>query len=162
MNLYQSLGVLLFGSRLKRLSDAFLSDVNRVYKSHNIPFEASWFPVFYLLSQHDTVSITDIAAQLEVSHSAASQLVSNLQEKGILKTGTTPDDARKKLVCFTPKGKKILTQVLPVWAALQKAMEELIEEGAHSRHLLGAITEIEDGMEQTPLLNRIEAHLDGA
>jgi DNA-binding MarR family transcriptional regulator len=159
MNFYQSLGVLVFGSRLKRLSDAFLSDVNRIYKSHNIPFEASWFPVFYLLSRQDTVSITDIAAQLEVSHSAASQLVSNLQEKGILKTTTTPDDARKKLVCFTPKGKKILAQVLPVWAALQKAMEQLITEGEHSGHLLHAITEIENGLESSPLLNRIEAHL---
>ncbi|GGH71796.1 DNA-binding MarR family transcriptional regulator [Filimonas zeae] len=159
MNFYQSLGVLVFGSRLKRLSDAFLSDVNRIYKSHDIPFEASWFPVFYLLSQQEAVSISDIATQLEVSHSAASQLVSSLQEKKILKTATTPDDARKKLVTFSPKGRKILAQVLPVWTALQQAMEQLIQEGEHSKHLLSAITDIENRLEQTPLLSRIETHL---
>lgn len=159
MNFYQSLGFLVFGSRLKRLSDTFLGDVNRIYKSHNIAFDASWFPIFYILSKQDAVSISEIASQLEVSHSAASQMVSSLQEKGIIKAETTAEDARKKLITFTPKGKKILAQVLPVWTALQQAMEALITEGEHSRHMLQAIKEIETNLEKTPLLNRIEQKL---
>ncbi|BAV06282.1 DNA-binding transcriptional regulator, MarR family [Filimonas lacunae] len=159
MNLYQSLGFLVFGSRLKRLSDTFLSDVNRIYKAHDIAFDAAWFPVFYILSQEDAVTISSIATQLEVTHSAASQLVSNLQEKGLVKAGTNAEDARKKVVSFTPKGKKILDQVLPVWTALQTAMEQLVAEGPNSAHMLQAISEMEAGLAREPLLSRIENNL---
>lgn len=159
MNFYQSLGFLVFGSRLKRLSDTFLSDVNRIYKSHNISFDAAWFPVFYILSEQEQVTISDIATRLEVTHSAASQLLSNLQEKGLVKSEVPASDARKKVVRFTPKGKKILDQVLPVWTALQQAMEQLIGEGAHSSKVLEALAEMEAGLAREPLLNRIENHL---
>lgn len=159
MNFYQSLGFLVFGSRLRRLSDAFLHDVSRIYKSHNIAFDASWFPVFYILSQQSEVSIGDIAGQLEVSHSAASQLVSSLQEKGLVTATVAADDARRKVVCFTAKGKKILDKVRPVWTALQQAMEELIAEGPDSKKILSAVSEIEAGLARQPLLERIENKL---
>ncbi|HXL56023.1 MAG TPA: helix-turn-helix domain-containing protein, partial [Chitinophagaceae bacterium] len=115
MNFYQSLGFLVFGSRLKRLSDIFLNDVNRIYKSHNIPFDASWFPVFYILSQKQEVSIKEISDELNVSHSAVSQLISNLQQKGLIKSVVSKKDARHKAVAFTAKGAKLLQKITPVW-----------------------------------------------
>jgi len=66
MNFYQQLGFLVFGSRLKRLSDTFINDINKVYKSYNIQFDASWFPVFYILSQKEEVSIKEISDDLNV------------------------------------------------------------------------------------------------
>ena len=36
MNFYQDLGFLVFGSRLKRLGDIFINDVNRIYKDYKI------------------------------------------------------------------------------------------------------------------------------
>ena len=56
MNFYQDLGFLVFGSRLKRLGDTFINDINRIYKDHKIPFDASWFPVFYILYETLLVS----------------------------------------------------------------------------------------------------------
>ena len=52
MSIYKKTGVLLFGTRLKRLSDKFLSDLSKIYKDEDIRFEAGWFPVFYLLDSH--------------------------------------------------------------------------------------------------------------
>ena len=52
MNFYQQLGTLVFGTRLKKLSDYFLSEINKVYSDQNIPFEASWFGVFFLVRMH--------------------------------------------------------------------------------------------------------------
>src|SRR3954466_7040072 len=113
MNFYQSLGFLVFGSRLKRLSDAFLNDVSQVYKFHNISFDASWFPVFYILSQKTEVSIKEISGELNVSHSAISQLVSNLQQKGLIKSVISTKDARHKAVTFTSKGERLLQKIKP-------------------------------------------------
>ena len=51
MNFYEELGYLVLGSRMRRLSEAFLSEINKTYQSAGISFDASWFPVFYLLSK---------------------------------------------------------------------------------------------------------------
>jgi hypothetical protein len=79
MNLYEGLGYLVLGSRLRRLSENFLSEINQAYQQAGIDFDASWFPVFYLLSKNDALSIKELSEQTEVSHPAASQLISNLK-----------------------------------------------------------------------------------
>lgn len=159
MSFYESLGFLVFGSRLRRLSEAFLSDVNKIYASHDLSFDAAWFPVFYILSRQETVSIKDISDELGISHSAVSQLVSSLQQKGLTKTSPANDDARKKVVAFTAKGKKLQQQVQPVWDALHQAMEALVQEGKHSKTILTAIAEIEQGLQNESVFNRVQAIL---
>src|ERR1700754_1646842 len=130
MNFYQQLGFLVFGSRLKRLSDTYLNDVNRIYKKHKIDFDASWFPVFYLLSEKKEVSIKEISDELNVSHSAISQLLSSLQQKGLIKSGMSKKAARHRAITCTAKGAKLSEKIKPVWNALQTAMEELANENA--------------------------------
>ncbi|MFT3823149.1 MAG: MarR family winged helix-turn-helix transcriptional regulator [Chitinophagaceae bacterium] len=159
MSFYQSLGYLVFGSRLRRLSETFLSDVNEIYKTHKLSFDASWFPVFYILSRQETVSIKDIADELCISHSAVSQLISNLQQKGLIKTTTDAADARKKVVTFTAKGAKLQQKIAPVWDALGAAMQELAAEGTHSKKILQAIDEMEQALEKRSIFNRVEQKL---
>ena len=159
MEFYQSVGYLLFGTRLRRLSEAFLQDVNRLYRKHKIRFEASWFPVFYLLSQQEELSIKEIAGSLHISHSAANQLVSSLQEKGLVRSVVSRSDARHKVVTFSPRGHKLLQQVLPVWKAMQEAMEELSDEAAASRNLLKALTAVENNIVKKGVFERIEQKL---
>lgn len=143
MNFYQPLGFLVFGSRLKRLGDTFLNEVNKIYRSHNISFDASWFPVFYILSQKEEVSIREISNDLNVSHSAISQLISSLQQKGLIKSVVSKKDARHKVITFTIKGQKLLVKIQPVWTALQQAMEQLANENIQSKKILEALTAIE-------------------
>ncbi len=159
MNFYQDLGFLVFGSRLKRLGDTFINDINKVYKDHKIGFDASWFPVFYILSQKKEVSIKEIADDLKVSHSAISQLTSSLQQKGFIKSVVSKKDARNKAITFTAKGEKLLQKIRPVWIALEKAMNELVEESASSKKILKALTAVETGLHTKDLFERIDVHL---
>lgn len=156
MDFYQQTGVLVFGSRLRRLSETFIGDINRLYKQQGIAFEAAWFPVFYMLGQQPSLSIIDIADTLGTSHSAASQLVTKLQEKGHLKVITDKSDNRKKKVAFTAKGQKLYQQVQPVWTALQQAMQELLQE---NQALMPALLKAENALAESPLIHRIEKHL---
>lgn len=156
MNFYQSLGFLFFGTRLKRLSEAFLNDINKLYKKHKISFDASWFPVFYLLAQDGEVSIRTISNELRISHSAASQMVSSLQQKGFIKSTVSKKDARHKVVTFTSKGQKLLQKVQPVWNALQQAMEELSSETVQSKKILEALTAMENNLQKQSVFERVE------
>ncbi len=159
MQFYQSLGYLVFGSRLRRLSESFLSDVNKVYQSLGIQFDASWFPVFYILSEKDEVSIRDISDELAVSHSAVSQLVSGLQQKGLILITVSASDARKKVIVLSEEGKKLQRQVAPVWEALTVAMQNMAEEKKNSRHILKGIEDIENSLDKESLFERIQKHL---
>ncbi|HEY9260231.1 MarR family winged helix-turn-helix transcriptional regulator [Chitinophaga sp.] len=159
MSFYPSLGYLVFGSRLRRLSEYFLMEVNKVYEQAGIPFDASWFPVFYLLSKQQPMPMIDISEQLEISHSAVSQMVTNLKKKGLLKTTPCKEDGRRQLVAFSKKGEELLQQIQPVWAAITEAMNELVMENKQSQQILAAIAQIEQSVQQTSLADRIKQQL---
>ncbi len=155
MNFYEHLGHLVLGSRLRRLSEAFLSEINKTYQAADIEFDASWFPVFYLLSKNESLSIKELSEATGVSHPAASQLVTNLKSKKLLKTTTCKDDGRRQLVELTQAGHQLLKQVLPVWQALSITMEEIITTEPECLHLLPAITALENTFKAVNLSEKI-------
>ena len=159
MSFYPSLGFLVFGSRLRRLSEYFLMEVNKVYEQAGIPFDASWFPVFYVLSKQQPVPLIDIADTLEISHSAVSQMVTSLRKKGLVKTAPCPDDGRRQLVMLTKKGEDLLQQVQPIWTAISGAMTQLTASHKQSRQILDAIAQVEQAVQQVPLSARITTEL---
>lgn len=159
MNFYQTVGYLFFGTRLKRLSEFYISDVNKIYQKHKINFDASWFPVFYILSRDKEVSIRKISNELYISHSAASQMVSSLQEKGFVRSKVSKEDARHKVVTFTAKGEKMLEKVKPVWDTLNKVMEDVIAESPASKKLLQSLSSFENSLLEQGLYARVEKEL---
>jgi DNA-binding MarR family transcriptional regulator len=159
MNLYQSLGYLVMGSRLRRLSESFLSEINRAYQNEGIDFDASWFPVFYLLSKNDALSIKELSDQTEVSHPAASQLIANLKNKNLVTSATCADDGRRQLVTLTGKGRALLEQILPMWVAIVSAMDDLLVNEPGCRDLLPAISTMEEVFKQHSLSEKIGSKL---
>ncbi|MGE7774510.1 MarR family winged helix-turn-helix transcriptional regulator [Chitinophaga sp. NPDC101104] len=160
MSFYPKLGYLIFGSRLRRLSEYFLAEVNKVYAQAGIAFDASWFPLFYLLSEGRQLTLMDISQELEVSHSAVSQLIANLKGKGLVTTMRCAEDGRRQLVELTKKGAALLQQVLPVWKAIGESMESLVQEDPQSRKILEAIGALERSVAEDPLSARILRAMD--
>ncbi len=159
MNLYQGLGFLVLGSRLRRLSENFLAEINRAYQNEGIDFDASWFPVFYLLSKNDSLSIKELSEQTEVSHPAASQLITNLKNKRLVSSATCADDGRRQLVQLTTEGRTLLTKILPVWDAILIAMNEIAIKEPGCSELLPAITSMENAFRSVSLADRISVKL---
>lgn len=159
MDFYKSLGYLILGSRLRRLSDYFLQEVNQVYEAEGIPFEASWFPLFYILDHKGVASIREIANQTQVSHSAVSQLVSNLKKRGLVETNPGEEDARHQLVRLTPAGHELLERVQPIWTSLTETLENLAESHPATSQLLCSINTLEEAFQQNGLSNRVQHDL---
>jgi DNA-binding MarR family transcriptional regulator len=159
MNLYQGLGYLVLGSRLRRLSESFLAEINRAYQNEGIDFDASWFPVFYLLSKNNSLSIKELSEQTEVSHPAASQLISNLKSKNLVTSATCTDDGRRQLVQLTESGKELLTKILPIWDAILLAMNHLVINDPVCGNLLPSISALENAFKSVSLADRISNKL---
>lgn len=159
MNFYADLGYLVLGSRLRRLSESFLTEVNRTYHAAGIDFDASWFPVFYLLSQNASLSIKELSELTEVSHSAASQLVASLKNKKLLKTTTSGADGRRHMVELTKSGRILLEQIMPVWDAVTDTMKELVDNDPHCESLLTVIGALEHNFRAAKLSEKISSRL---
>jgi DNA-binding MarR family transcriptional regulator len=148
------------GSRLRRLSESFLAEINKAYQNEGIDFDASWFPVFYLLSKNESLSIKELSEQTEVSHPAASQLITNLKNKKLVTSAACTDDGRRQLVQLTDSGRQLLTQILPMWDAILLTMDELLENDPTCRQLLPAIGALEKAFKSTSVADKIGEKLN--
>lgn len=151
MPFYQDLGFLILGSRLRRLSEYYIAEVNKVYRELGIPFDASWFPVFYILSKKKTVSLTDIASALSVSHSAVSQLIKKMKSEKLVTTFLLEKDKRHQMVELTPKGSGLLEKLKPVWKSMMKSEKMLNKAEAEIEHLLPSLLSLEKYFQQESL-----------
>ena len=159
MDFYQSLGYLIVGSRMRRLSEYLLGEINKVYQEEEMGFDASWFPLFYVLSQEQEVSIRELADRIQVSHSAVSQLVSNLKKRGLVRSSAAERDARKQLIRFTPEGIQILEKIRPVWQSLTNVMEEMAGGNREIAGLLSSITALETEFAVESLSSRMHEEI---
>lgn len=159
MDFYQSLGYLVIGSRMRRLSDYLIAEINKVYQEEEMGFDASWFPLFFILGQEQEVSIRQLADRIQVSHSAVSQLVSNLKKKGLVQSNTATGDARVQMIRFTPKGVCMLEKIKPVWEGLTRVMENLECSHPEAASVLTGITAMESAFEDKNLKDRIQGEL---
>lgn len=155
MSFYQKHGTLIFGTRLKRLSERFLQDISKIYRNLELPFEPTWFGVFFLINERTTVTMTEIANELKITHSAVSQLVNMLKNKELLDFVKADEDKRKILICFTKEGQKLTEKLVPVWQSLKRIMDQILLEGEINKDLLRGLDEIEQKLDERDLLERV-------
>lgn len=160
MDFYQSLGYLVLGSRMRRISEYFLAEVNKVYQDQQIAFEASWFPLFYILSEEKELSIREISNRIQVSHSAVSQLITNLRKKGLVASREAEEDGRVQLVKLTMHGVDLLEKIKPIWNSLQNSMEEIVNEGQNTISILDNLATIEKKFSEENLSQRMLSNLE--
>ena len=106
--------------------------------------------------------VTEIAEELQVSHSAISQLVSTLEKKKLIKFLQDRSDRRRRLICLTKKGLALVEEVKPVWKSISKNMQNLLEEGPNSEYLFHALDEAEDSMDRQSLCSRVMTDLESS
>ncbi|MEZ4575417.1 MAG: bifunctional helix-turn-helix transcriptional regulator/GNAT family N-acetyltransferase [Vampirovibrionales bacterium] len=152
LDFLDSLQELALATRLKQLSEQFIGAWTMVYQTQSVPFEPSWFLVMMVLSHFESLSLVAMADHLKVSHSAVSQLVSELTKQGLVTTQADPKDKRKRLVGLTDEGRRVVEILTPVWADMQQVIRELILSTGYD--LMDVLGKTEKALETYPLSNR--------
>jgi DNA-binding MarR family transcriptional regulator len=152
---YEEHGVLVLGSRLRRMSERMLAEIAGIYKSKGIEFEPGWFHVLYLLNENKEMSIMEISEKLSMSHPSVIQVSRVMEKNNVVKAFPGKKDKRKRTLKLTTKGKKLLEEIIPIWSEIRTAITDLLNEGEHSKVLLQAITELEVNLNKQALLERI-------
>ena len=154
MDFYYQAGKMALGSRLRRLSEKFTEDAAKIYALYDVMLNPKWFPVFYVLSKKEELSITEIAQCIGHSHPSVSQIVKEMTNKGLTTTAKGVLDARVNVVKLSEKGKQLIPKIENQYLDVNQAAEELLLEAQHD--LWQAIEEIEFLLDRKDFYTRVE------
>lgn len=148
----EELGIEGFTSRIKRLSDLLLYSTRDLYKTMNIDIEPNWNLVFRLLEEHTQMTITDIAARLQLTHPAVIKITNKMKQQGYLGTQADIKDKRKTLLLLSPKAHEELPKIISLWEAQNQIISTLLSD---SPEILNDLTKIENKLIETDYKQRV-------
>jgi DNA-binding MarR family transcriptional regulator len=145
------------GTRLRHLIELLDGDVALVEEELGLTgFRPRYAPFLRTLATLGPSSIRDLAAAVEVTHSAASQTVAQMDRQGLvsLSPGT---DARQRIVDLTAKTRALLPKLEQAWQAAEAAGRELDAELPHP--LSEVVIAATEALQRKPLRDRIRNYL---
>ncbi len=153
---YKELGELVLASRLRKVSERLLTEISEVYKTKAIDFEPGWFHILYLLHQKHEMSIMQIAEVLQMAHPSVIQVSKVMQKNEVIKAYPGKDDKRKRMLALTTKGEDLIEKLIPEWEQIQKAVQQVLNEGEYSKVLFKALDELEENLNSKSLAKRCQ------
>ncbi len=149
----QQFGELGLGSRLKRLSEFMMKEIQLVYTACDIDFDPHLFPIFKVIIDQKVATTTDIQEKLLYTQPAITQALKKLMDKKLISYKTDASDKRKKFFRLSKKGKEMHQKMIPLWAVIDQQIKWLTEGSAIS--LLHHLSHLENQLHIKSLSTRI-------
>ncbi len=142
---------------MRRLSDRLDRDLSGLYADYGVRFEPRWYPIVALLEETGPRAITEMASELGLTHPAVSQVAKSLIEEGLCKKRADKKDGRRHLLSLTPKGKKRIEQLRPLWRAVFQATENLLTDELPG--LMAELDALDQSLNEKSMSARVKALL---
>lgn len=124
------LGYLAGATRFKRISDKLYIDGNKLYEQAGVRFKASWFSVYYALSQSGgPLSVSDLAGIIGFSHITVKNIVREMEAARLVAIRQSTDDKRVKRISLTAEGVAQLPRLRVLWQQFYSALQEIMQSG---------------------------------
>lgn len=152
------LGLIACGTRLKRLSEMFYGEAQRIYSAAGTRFEPKWFPLFSLVSETPGISVTEAASALGLSHVAVSKLARELAKEGLFTILPSRTDRRRSDLRLSERGEALLHQLEPIWSFIEEGCQRISEQT--SCGIMPFIEELEAALENREISEHVIARLE--
>ena len=146
------------GALLRALLERLDGEVERLYREEGAAFRPKYYPLVRVLLGEKGVSLSRLAAECGVTHSAVSQTVSEMVGRGLVEARPGVD-ARERLVSLTAKGRRACADLAPLWEAIHVAADELDAELAVPLSRVAA--EALGALDRQPFGQRVRKHRAG-
>jgi len=154
MNFFNNIGKVALGSRLRMLTAKVTEDAANIYKLYDIDLQPKWFPVFYVLSENNEKTISEIANEIGHSQPSVSKIIREMAKKGIVIEKKANGDGRKNIVSLSALGNELTEKIKHQYTDVNLAIENVLSETTNN--LWKAIEEWEYGLTQKSLLQRVK------
>jgi DNA-binding MarR family transcriptional regulator len=137
--------------------DKLLAAQSEVYASEGIPFEPRWTSTFSLLEQEGSLTVTEIAGRLRLSHPAVIKLTNAMITVGLLSDADDEHDQRRRILRLTSRGRRLAPQLHRIWEALSAAHTEVFLRAGCN--VLEMLERVENQIIRTPIVELVHSHL---
>lgn len=155
------LAELALGSRLKRMSERMLSSAAEIYQEFDMNINPKWFTLMALLDSKDRdkqiLSIVEASSLLGLSQPALSQFCKELQNEELIKIVKDQSDSRRRILKLTTKGRNRVSEMKPIWEAVQRAAVDLCTE--HKNDFYRSLLLLEKSFSKQSLLSRTRQYV---
>lgn len=148
------MGGVALGARLRRLSAAIDTDAARIYAAMGIRFEQRWFGVLNQLALNGSMTVSDLARMLGISHASVSETRQSLEKAGLVLSSPDRQDSRRRTLSLSPSGEALVDRLRPLWRAFDEAARRL---DAEAGEVTQALTRLEHALARQSLHDRIVA-----
>lgn len=142
------------GTLLRHLIEKLDGAVEQSYSESGLDYRPRYTPVVRALMKSGPASIRTISRSAGITHSAASQTVAQMVERGLVKF-ETGSDARERIVALSPAAKAMIPKLERHWSATNDAARRLDSE--LSMPLSDLLREAIDALDRAPFAQRIGA-----
>ncbi|MCD0456442.1 helix-turn-helix domain-containing GNAT family N-acetyltransferase [Chryseobacterium sp. LC2016-27] len=156
MEIFNRTGKMALGSRLRLLTSKVTEDAAQIYELYNIEgFSPKWFPVFFVLSETEEITITEIAKEIGHSQPSVTKIIKEMTKAGLVNDKLNSNDKRRNVVGLTTEGISLAKKMIEEQCAdIDVAIDEIINEATNN--LWEALAEWEFLLEQKSLLKRVK------
>lgn len=131
-------------------------DIDRIYDEAKLGVKPNFVMELLRLDADGPMTIAELAASVERTHSAMSQKVAAMQRDGLVRTASGRD-GRSKHVLLTPKAKRVVGRLAAEWRATQAAIAEIESELPYP--MSTALMDVELALERTSFYDRVKRKL---
>ncbi|CAH0247464.1 helix-turn-helix domain-containing GNAT family N-acetyltransferase [Chryseobacterium sp. Bi04] len=154
MNLFKKTGKIALGSRLRFMASNMTEEAAKIYELYDVDFSPKWFPVFFVLSEDGSRTITEIAGEIGHSQPSVTKIIKEMAAAGLVQDNLTSQDKRRNVVGLTEKGIELSSKIKIQCADIDEAIDGIISEATHN--LWEALAEWEFLLAQKSLLKRVQ------
>jgi len=154
MNIFEKTGKMALGSRLRFMASKITDDAAKIYELYDVDFSPKWFPVFFVLCENQSKTITEIANEIGHSQPSVTKIIKEMTKVGLVNDNLKSTDKRKNLVRLSTKGNELSKKILLQSIDVDKAIDGLIKEA--TLNLWEALSEWEFLLEKKSLVKRVQ------
>ncbi len=154
MEFFKKVGTVAIGSRLRMLTEKITEDSANIYKLYQIDMQPKWFPVFYVISNGEEKTVTQIAREIGHSHPSVSKILTEMANAGLITEKKDKADGRRTLIKLSKKGTEITHKIKNQYTDIESAINQITQQTKNN--LWKAIEEWEFILEQKSLLQRVK------
>ncbi len=149
MDYVRHLGALVLDHRFRRLTEHFLRVGEECYAALDLQFRARWASTYLLLEESGPLGITEIADALKLTHPAVIAITDEMREAGILSSARDREDARRRAVALTAKGRSLSKKLHGLWTAMAQTQRRRFTDAGCD--IVAVLDVIDDGLTTQPL-----------
>lgn len=151
-------GNVFVAHRLRRASDRIVDQVGEMLAAEGLDVPPRGASMLLMIDERDAIGVVEIAQRLRLSHPLIVRMTQRFEQLGLVEIEVDPDDARRRRLVPTGKGRREAEAIRTFNARLSAMFDALFAE--IDGPLVAVLDRLDAALEAAPIAARMAAHSD--